>query len=87
MAWFTHLQPDVVAKKTNTEAAPCAFHDLSSETARNDALKDVQISAWEAVLHEEHAPTPTREATAVHDEVTVEFESRHIENLRPNEKT
>lgn len=53
--------------------------DMTSETKRNDALADLQISAWEAVLNEERATT-TAGATAAQDLALAEFESSRIES-------
>lgn len=56
------------------EAAIRASHDPWSETAGSDAHGDVLLSAWEAVLHEEHTLTAAEVANAVLDEAPIESE-------------
>lgn len=62
------------------------LHVQSFKTVEGSGNYDILLSAREAALIEECAPTPTRVATAVPKEKPVEFEDRHIEKPHISEE-
>lgn len=80
----TSWHADMVPQMTNQKAALRASYNLRFESARDDTLGDIPISAWEIVLKEEHAPTPARMAAAVYNEAPVKFENLQMHSRLSN---
>lgn len=65
---------------TNPEAALRASLDFLLETARDIAHETIPISAFEAALSKEHAPTSAGVGTAPQEEAHVQFEILQIQS-------